>query len=118
MNKTFYSLAKVVEAISFCVIIYGVFIAGLTFIKQELNRLNKTFDVADVHLIQVDFGYYILLGLELLIASDIIATALRPTTTELIELGSVIAIRIVLSYFLTKERHEQIKTFYQKKIKK
>ncbi len=62
-----------------------------------MNVLNK---------IRLDFGYYILLGLEFLVAADIIETILKPTTEELIELGGIVAIRIILSIFLTKELND------------
>ena len=48
-------------------------------------------------------GGYILLGLEFLIAADIIKTVMDPTLDQLAVLGGVVAIRTVLSYFLNKE---------------
>jgi uncharacterized membrane protein len=44
--------------------------------------------------------------LQFLIAADIIETILKPELDELIELGGIVAIRILLSYFLTKEINE------------
>jgi uncharacterized membrane protein len=44
-----------------------------------------------------------LFALEFLIAADIIQTILKPTSQDLIELGGVVLIRVVLSYFLNKE---------------
>ena len=49
------------------------------------------------------FGSYLLLGLEFMIAADIIYTIAKPNTEGLITLGSIVAIRTVISYFLNKE---------------
>jgi uncharacterized membrane protein len=48
-------------------------------------------------------GYYLLLGLEFLIAADIIDTLMKPSTQDLIILGAIVAIRTVISYSLNCE---------------
>lgn len=50
-----------------------------------------------------DLGFHLLLGLEFLIAADIIRTIVHPSLQELAILGSLVAIRTVISYFLNKE---------------
>jgi len=42
-------------------------------------------------------------GVEFLIAADIIDTLMKPTTQDLIALGSIVAIRTVISYSLNSE---------------
>ncbi|MCC7158515.1 MAG: DUF1622 domain-containing protein [Ignavibacteria bacterium] len=103
MQEIFYYIAGGVETISFAIMIYGALIAILLFIKNEFGRFSGNYKLDALNKIRIDFGYYILLGLEFLIAADIIETILKPTSQELIELGGIVAIRIVLSYFLTKE---------------
>ena len=49
---------------------------------------------------------YLLLGLEFLIASDILKTVLEPTLNELAILGGIVVLRTVLSVFLNKEIKE------------
>ena len=49
---------------------------------------------------------YLLLGLEFLIASDILKTVVDPTLDELAILGGVVIVRTVLSVFLNKEIKE------------
>jgi uncharacterized membrane protein len=56
-------------------------------------------------------GYYLLLGLEFLIAADIVHTVLTPTLPDLAILGAIAAIRTVISFSITWElrqasRHE------------
>ena len=106
MNDFFYMIAQAVEAVSFSIMLYGALLAVMMFIKNELGRLNGKFTLNGLSKVRIDFGYYILLGLQFLIAADIIETILKPELDELIELGGIVAIRILLSYFLTKEINE------------
>jgi uncharacterized membrane protein len=48
-------------------------------------------------------GYYLLLGLEFLIAADIIDTLMKPTPEDLLVLGAIIVIRTIISYSLNAE---------------
>lgn len=106
MEDFFYVIAKGVELVSFAIMLYGGVIAVFLFLKNELKRFTGNFKLEALNKIRLDFGYYILLGLEFLIAADIIETILKPNTEELIELGGIVVIRIVMSYFLTKEINE------------
>jgi uncharacterized membrane protein len=101
-------IALALEVISFAIMIYGAALAIVHFLGAELKRLSKKFDISALDIIRHDFGYYILFGLEFLIAADIIQTILKPTSQELIELGGIVVIRILLSFFLNKEI-EQLK---------
>lgn len=49
------------------------------------------------------FGTDLLLGLEFLVAADILHTLIKPDIEGLIVLGSIVAIRTVISYFLNRE---------------
>ena len=63
-------------------------------VEQEFIRLGR----ARYHI-----GYHLLLGLEFLIAADIVRTIVSPTLEELGILGAIVVIRIVIGYFLGKE---------------
>jgi len=52
------------------------------------------------------FGSYLLLGLEFLIAADIIHTIVTPDMQGLIVLGAIVIIRTITGYFLNKELKE------------
>ena len=53
-------------------------------------------------------GYYLLLGLEFLIAADIIDTLMKPSAQDLLVLGAIVLIRTIISYSLNAElRSEQ-----------
>ncbi len=53
--------------------------------------------------LRATFGTYLLLGLEFLIASDILKTVLEPTLNELAILGGIVVLRTILSVFLNRE---------------
>ena len=48
-------------------------------------------------------GYYLLLGLEFLIAADIIGTLMKPRVQDLAVLGAIVIIRTIISYSLNAE---------------
>ena len=48
-------------------------------------------------------GYYLLLGLEFLIAADIIDTLMKPSVQDLNFLGAIVVIRTIISYSLNAE---------------
>ena len=52
----------------------------------------------------IDFpSCLLLMGLEFMIGADIVRTLIRPSLQELAVLGSMVAIRTVISFFLNKE---------------
>ena len=53
--------------------------------------------------IRYTLGVYLLLGLEFLIAADILETVFRPSLEQLSILGGIVIIRTLLNYFLNKE---------------
>jgi len=53
--------------------------------------------------IRVSLGNYILLGLEFMIVSDIIHSFLQPDLMSLGQLGLLVVIRTMISFFLGKE---------------
>lgn len=76
------------------------FIVG--FMRAELSG-DATTRVRGVNRERVELGRYILAGLELLIVSDIIHTALSLAMADLVFLGVLVVIRSLISYFLDRE---------------
>ncbi|MGB3688188.1 MAG: DUF1622 domain-containing protein [Jannaschia helgolandensis] len=77
------------------------------FVKAEFSRDADT-RVKGVNRERVELGRYILAGLELLIVSDIILTALSLAMADLVFLGLLVVIRSLVSFFLDREL-EQVK---------
>ena len=90
--------------IAFVIIIWGVIKGIIEFIKVKFTK-HPT-EKQRLYLlgsIRYDLGYHLLIALEFLIAADIIRTIIKPTLEELGILGAIVAIRVVLSYFLHRE---------------
>lgn len=49
------------------------------------------------------FGMWLLLGLEFMLAADIIASVISPTWQDIGELGAIAVIRTFLNYFLERD---------------
>jgi uncharacterized membrane protein len=98
-----------IGTIGVLVIVLGV-IGGLwRFVRSEIAAARGS-DVAVARKkLRGTLGYYLLLGLEFLIAADIIETLIKPSVQELIVLGSIVAIRTVISYSLTAELSHEAK---------
>lgn len=98
-------VALAIGIIAAAIILYGVVLGLVELVRAE--RRGFTFsgegkpEVFEV--IRYDIGFHLLLGLEFLIAADIIRSITRPSLEELAILGGLVAIRTVISYFLGKE---------------
>lgn len=95
-----------ISILSLIVISYGSVLAILRFIQNEVGRINGKFSLKTLNSIKINFSYYLLLGLDFLIASDVIRTIVENTIQDLTILGVSVLIRTILSYFLGKEMKE------------
>ena len=93
-------LAVVISVTSLLIVTYGALIGIISFLKNEIRRITN------IQKLRATFGTYLLLGLEFLIASDILKTVLEPTLNELALLGGIVVLRTILSVFLNKEIKE------------
>lgn len=85
------------------VIVFGVLSGVVRFVRAELSAARGlAVDEARKQLRHV-LGYYLLLGLEFLIAADIIDTLMKPSPQELLVLCAIVAIRTVISFSLNGE---------------
>ncbi len=85
------------------IILWGTLISFIRTVKLEALGLSGQDICSKREITRHHFGSYILLGLEFLIAADIVDTIIKPSINELIVLGSVVLIRTVLSFFLNRE---------------
>lgn len=85
------------EALGVCVIVAGTLVAGVNFLSNS-RRPGAYRDL------RATLGRAILLGLELLVAADIINTvAIEPTLDRVVVLAGVVLIRTFLSLSLEVE---------------
>jgi uncharacterized membrane protein len=85
------------------IVLWGVVVGFIEFIRAQSAYLGKTARPVPLEKIRIDLGRYLLLGLEFLIAADIIRTIVKPSLEEVAVLVAIVAIRTVISYFLNKE---------------
>jgi uncharacterized membrane protein len=85
------------------VIVFGVLCGLVRFIRAEFSAARGLSVDDERKRLRHVLGYYLLLGLEFLIAADIIDTLMKPQPQEMIVLGAIVTIRTVISYSLNGE---------------
>ncbi len=100
-DRTVVWIATAIESVGIGIIVLGGLVATVVF----LRRLSRTERFADsYHRYREHLGRAILLGLEFLVAADIIGTvAVAPTFRNLGVLGLIVLIRTFLSFSLELE---------------
>lgn len=97
------NISKIIAVVSVVILIFGSLQAAVKFFLNEISRFGGKYEAGSLTQIRIDLGQYLLLGLELLIASDVIETIVNPGLEELAQVGGVVIIRTLLSYFLNRE---------------
>jgi uncharacterized membrane protein len=96
-----YWTTRALEMIGTAIIVVG---AGTSFFKFLVQLVRGSVDTKVVGSFRTDLGEAILLGLEFLVAADIINTvAIEPTLKSLSILAGIVLIRTFLSFSLEVE---------------
>ena len=85
------------------VICWGVLLGLIEFVKLEVRRITGVNICHQREMLRHHLASYLLLGLEFLIAADIVHTIVKPTLDEIAVLGSIVVIRTILDFFLNRE---------------
>ena len=96
-------IALVVAAFGGAIITWGILLTGGRAVILEARSLRRGSTCKRRDSIRQQLGSYLLLGLEFMIAADVIATIRDPSLEEIAILASIVLIRTVLSYFLNRE---------------
>lgn len=89
---------EIMAAIIVGIIIILAFISALKILTKSTR--DRTIAVETV---RISLARGLLLVLDFVVASDILKTILAPSPTELLLLGFIVAVRIALSWSLSKE---------------
>ncbi|CTQ33555.1 DUF1622 domain-containing protein [Jannaschia rubra] len=100
-------LVVAIDIVGCLILLLGAARFVIGFLRAEVAREAKA-RVRGVNAERVELGRYILAGLELLIVSDIVHTALSLAMADLVFLGLLVIIRSLISFFLDREL-EQVK---------
>jgi uncharacterized membrane protein len=92
-----------VGIIGIAVIVWGALLCFIKLLRLEYRAFKGDNICSLREALRHHFGSYILLGLEFLIAADIVRTVVNPDFEGLIILGAIVLIRTVISYFLNRE---------------
>ncbi len=92
-----------VGIVGVAVIVWGVLVSLVAEVRVEIASLRGKSTTRDKIFLRQGLGSSLLLGLEFLIAADVIRTVVQPTLEEVAILGGIVAIRTVISYFLHRE---------------
>lgn len=98
------SIATSIGIIGITIIILGLCIGLVRFAITEFNSLKPNRkNTLSLDEIRGDIGRHLLLGLDFLVASDLILTVIEPTLQELAILGGLVVIRLMIGYFRYRE---------------
>jgi uncharacterized membrane protein len=93
-------IALGVEASATIVIAYGAMQAFYGAVRAVVEKRSQVGQRKEVWL---NFGVWLLLGLEFELAADIVRTAIAPTWTDIGQLAAIGIIRTFLNFFLEKD---------------
>lgn len=99
-----HATAVVIEFISIGIIAWGVALALFRIAKMTIEKIREDIDLSYSWLrMRRTFGEIMLLGLQFLVAADIILTICNPDIHMVGLLAAIVVIRVVLSVSLSKE---------------
>jgi uncharacterized membrane protein len=103
-------LAEIItKYLSNTVEIIAAFVIAISLLKFLYRYIQNSFNHIDDGTanqnIRIQFGSSLTLTLELLLAADILATAIAPTWDDIGKLAAIAALRTALNYFLERELH-------------
>ncbi|MBK5142966.1 DUF1622 domain-containing protein [Budviciaceae bacterium BWR-B9] len=101
MVDILYLINDILSAISILIIVYAVIAAVIGFIRSEIKREHQASN--GLLAIRLPLCSRLLLGVEILIAVNILRTIMSPGYNELIALVSIVAVRTLLSLFIGRE---------------
>ena len=103
MKEILHMTSNVIGIVGVVIIVWGIILITFRLLKLEIKRFKQKSIYRERETLRHQLGSYLLLGLEFLIAADIIGTITHPTLNDMAVLGSIVLIRTVISYFLERE---------------
>jgi uncharacterized membrane protein len=107
--QTLQYLSLGIGIIGVSVIVWGVLVGLVRLVRLEYLALKNHEASEERETLRHHLGFYLLLGLEFLVAADIVRTILTPKLEELAVLGAIVAIRTVISFSINWELRQSNK---------
>jgi uncharacterized membrane protein len=96
-------IALAMEVVAALIIAYGGLVS---LIRLIIRRTNSGPHFHNRRRVFIEFGAWLILGLEFELAADIIRSAISPTWKDIGQLGAIAVIRTFLNYFLERDVKE------------
>lgn len=98
--------AYVVDVVGVLVVLLGFAIGLVGFVAVLLKPKRELDQYVAIQHARCSLGMYLLFGLELMIASDVLRSIVSRSLEDLALLGVLVVIRTVIAYFLGREIEE------------
>lgn len=95
-------LSNAFDLVAVAVVVWGALKAVFQLLNTEILHKHAA-RKHHIELMRMDFGQKLVLGLEFFLVSDLIRLVGGANMEMLVELAIIVALRTLLSYFLTKE---------------
>ena len=102
-EPVFEYVALVIDLVGISMILWGFSLSFKDWLILEMRKGETISFFQDTSQIRCRLGTYLLMGLEFMIASDIIHSFISRSPDDLIFLGFIVVIRTAIGFFLGKE---------------
>lgn len=106
MDHLLQRIAEGIDLTGIAIILWGTVAALVQLLKLQIMGSSAKDFLDQASMLRCRLGTYFLLGLEFMIASDVIMTVISPTRDELLVVALLVAIRTAIGHFLGKELQE------------
>ena len=95
-----------IDLIGVAIILFGFVVSLIALLRALAAGVGLRKSMHSLNDVRLQLGVYVLVGVEFMIASDIIHTVLTRELDDLIFVGVLVAIRTAISFFLGRELAE------------
>jgi uncharacterized membrane protein len=106
LTQFFEHVALAIDLVGISMILWGFTLSFKDWVMLEMSRGEAIGFLQGTRMIRCQLETYLLMGLEFMIASDIIHSFISRSPDDLMFLGIIVVIRTAIGYFLGKEMEE------------
>lgn len=105
-EQSFEFVPLAIDLVGISMILWDFTLSFKDWLVLEVRGGETTRFLQGTRMIRCQLGTYLLMGLEFMIASDIIHSFISRSPDDLVFLGVIVVIRTAIGYFLGKEMEE------------
>lgn len=104
MDHVVHMFVEIIDFVTIFIIFGSFLYAVISYLLFHVHRLSGRPKICDdFNKIRLQLWEHLLFALEIFICADIILSVWDPSFDHLMQLGAIVIIRIVISYFLQRE---------------